>query len=99
MKEVVRNVKVFAETSAGDTHIILDVSGQRVRIMRFHMGQELLELLRDGLWMESLRRWKPPKTVANRANRNIQKQKQKLLETVDDYLEVLSNESDINACL
>lgn len=58
-----RNIRLTAEKTRGGFHIYMDLSGRRDYLMTHRSDEVLYGLLKDGIRLEDLRRWKPSDRV------------------------------------
>lgn len=93
-----RNVRVIAENIDSDHgfHIFLDFSGQREYLMSHRHNGLLYNVLKDGVALDDMRRWRPCHKARefpgfrhnSRANGSVQLENMlsHLLVVIDDYM-------------
>ena len=89
MKEAMRNVKIYSENVANAVgfNIILDLSGKREFLMHHRRNGLLYQLLKNGVRLEELRRWKPTKQASRREQQaKVLNMKNHLIKVIDCYL-------------
>ena len=86
-----RNIRIFAENSGNGFNIYIEFSGQREYLM-FHRHNALLyDILKDGITVNDIRRWKPSMFCRKKLRRKSVSEKlynmlKHLLLVIDDYL-------------
>ena len=87
-----RNIRVLAENNGnrGGFNIYLVFSGQKEYLMYHRHNGLLYGLLKDGIVIDDVRRWKPSRTGVSRAGKSKASQLydmvSHLMSVIDDYL-------------
>ena len=95
MKKRTNNIRIFAVNS-NNTHgfdIYLDFSGQKEYLIHHRHNGLFFGILKDGIYLEDMKRWKPNAAVKNpnrrsrsNASEQLQSMMKHLLLVVEDYI-------------
>ena len=92
MKKNNRNIRVYAVNNDRKKgfHIYLDFSGQREYLIYHRHNGQLYKLLKDGVTIEEMKRWKPTyfgcARYAHPSSNRICKVVKHLMNVIDDYM-------------